>query len=237
MVAVFAESHSAGHQFWAYQPALPDPKPGGDETLASAIRTVYEAIDREVGRTLAVLPPDTNVVVVSSVGLGDYFPTTGATSSFLRELGFQSPGAPGTSSLRPLDLARRILPERMRVTTSRRLPRETRERLLADQFRSGSDWSRTRAFAIPSPYTSLVRLNLRGREPEGIVEPGGDAEAVLDELERELGRLTDPVTGEPAVRRVARTRELFGADASDALPDLFDDGSRDASWSRLLIRA
>ena len=123
-----------------------------------------------------------------------------------------------------MDLARQVIPESWRAELSKRLlPRETREKLLAQQFRNGKDWSRTRAFSIPSPYTSFIRVNLHGREPEGIVEPGPEYRALLNELETELKNITDPVTNEPAVTQVWRTKELFEGDVHDALPDLFAD--------------
>jgi predicted AlkP superfamily phosphohydrolase/phosphomutase len=93
--------------------------------------------------------------------------------------------------------------------------------LLADRFRSATEWSRTRAFAIPGACTSFLRVNLRGREPEGLVEPGAEYAALLRELEADLRLLVDADTGEPAVRAVARTVDLFGDSAAPSLPDLF----------------
>lgn len=169
IVTVFAESHVAGHQFWKYTPEVPGNLGAPEHELTHAIRDVYRAIDAEVGLLLERLPRDSNVLVLSSVGMEDMFPTTGLARAFCRELGYQTPASTGGPSLNPLHLARRILPEAWRVRLSRRLPRETRERLLASQFRSSADWGKTVAFAIPSLYTSLFRVNLRGREPQGVV--------------------------------------------------------------------
>ncbi|MFN2383040.1 MAG: hypothetical protein ABR559_02115 [Gemmatimonadota bacterium] len=221
-VAVFAESHVANHQFWTYRPEIGGNAPAEAPELATAIREVYAAIDREWGRILARLPADADVVVVSSVGMADDFPTTGLIEDFLRRLGYQvSPNGQGGGSWKPLDLARRVVPEPWRAALSRRLSRPRRERLLAEGFRKGTDWSRTSAFAIPGAYTSFVRVNLRGREPGGIVDPGAEYSALLDRLEADLALLVDPESREPAVDRVIRTTELFGAGAHAALPDLF----------------
>jgi predicted AlkP superfamily phosphohydrolase/phosphomutase len=93
--------------------------------------------------------------------------------------------------------------------------------LLADQFRHGTNWRRTTAFSIPAAYTSFVRVNLRGREPEGIVEPDAEYEALLRRIQTDLEQLIDPKTKEPAVTRVLKTVELFGCDPHPSLPDLF----------------
>jgi predicted AlkP superfamily phosphohydrolase/phosphomutase len=122
--------------------------------------------------------------------------------------------------LNPTSVVRRTLPEAWRIALSRHLPRHTREGLLADQFRTGTSWQRTRAFAIPSFFTSFLRVNLRGREPQGIVEPGAPYDAVLDQLRTDLTQLIDPHTDKPAVERIARVDELFGSAPHPVLPDL-----------------
>ena len=221
---VFAESHTANHQFWKYRPELN----GGARVhprLADGIRDVYRAIDRELGRILELLPADARVLVVSSVGMDDDFPTTGLIDAFCRQFGYQAPPKASGSGRprRPVDVARRLVPERWRVALSRRLSREVRERLLADQFRAAADWSSTRAFALPSAYTSFVRVNLRGREPNGIVEPGADYAALLDRLEADLGTLVDPLSGESAVTRTVRTVAAFDCEPHPTLPDLWVD--------------
>jgi predicted AlkP superfamily phosphohydrolase/phosphomutase len=114
-----------------------------------------------------------------------------------------------------------MLPEAWRIALSRHLRRDIRERLLADQFRSGTNWSRTAAFASPAAYTSFLRVNLRDREPQGTVEPGWEYHSLLDRLEADLKQLTDPETEEPAVKGIARTVEAFRCDAPVSLPDLF----------------
>ena len=220
IVAGFGEIHTGGHQFWKYRPgsgAAPGP-------LTHAIRDLYAATDREMGNLLDALG-EVNVVVLSSVGLRDQFPMTGISDAFFRQLGYQAApqsfaGRPSGRWPRPIDLARKLLPDRVRVALSQRLSREQREGLLADQFRTGTDWSRTTAFSIPSAYATFVRVNLKGREPQGIVEPS-EVDALLDRIEADLRQLVCPTTGEPVVERIERTRDVFGPEASDALPDLF----------------
>ena len=58
-----------------------------------------------------------------------------------------------------------------------------------DGLLTAIDWSRTRAFAL-GEYGE-IRLNVRGREPLGIVEPGAEATALRDELVAALRALRD----------------------------------------------
>lgn len=64
-------------------------------------------------------------------------------------------------------------------------------------------WPTMRAFAIPSFYDGRVRLNVVGRERDGVVAPG-DYEAVADEIERLIRDCRDLHTGEPVVAEVER---------------------------------
>jgi len=222
VVIVFSESHTASHQFWKYRPDAyrPDTSPK-ENILTHAIRDIYQAIDQQIGLLVKGLPNTTNIFFVSSVGMEDDYPTINLIESFCRRLGYQAPPEPKPFPLQPLPLFRRIVPESWRIALSRHLPRETRERLLADQFRRSTNWGKTKAFAIPSYYTSFVRINLKGREPKGFVERGAEYNDVLDHLEADLKKLIDSNTSEPAVKRVSRAINIFGRDIPDSLPDLF----------------
>jgi predicted AlkP superfamily phosphohydrolase/phosphomutase len=227
VVAVFAESHAANHQFWGYHPDRRGASVAAGEfaSLEHATREVYQAIDKELAAILDTLPEEANVCVVSTVGMADKYPTQGLMDDFLRKLGYLTPSGSdgGKASLRPLDLLRRFVPEWARVAVSRALlGHHARERLVYDQFRTGTDWGRTEAFAIPVFYASQIRVNLKGREPAGVVEPGTGYGDLLSRLEADLAQLVDPESGEPAIARVSRTVDLFGLDGPpERLPDLF----------------
>lgn len=78
-------------------------------------------------------------------------------------------------------------------------------------------WPQMKAFALPSYSEGYVRINLQGREPEGIVAPS-EYDAVCEELTEKLYRLKDSRTGEPMAKEIIRTRK----DASDRNPKLPD---------------
>lgn len=79
-------------------------------------------------------------------------------------------------------------------------------------------WPRMRAFALPSFYDGRIRVNLKGREAQGLVEPG-EYRAFCDELSAYLHACVDPVSGKPAVENV----EIYAGDplhAAESEPDL-----------------
>jgi predicted AlkP superfamily phosphohydrolase/phosphomutase len=82
-------------------------------------------------------------------------------------------------------------------------------------FFKNVDWSRTRAYALG---LSGLYLNLKGREAEGIVNRGDEAEELKRELTRELQSLRDG--GREPIRAVYDSAALYRGPYLDAAPDL-----------------
>ncbi len=80
----------------------------------------------------------------------------------------------------------------------------------------GVDWPKTVAWG-DGGYYARVFLNVRGREPEGTIEPE-DYESVRDDLIRRLEALPDD-QGRPLATRVYRPEELY-AEVNGVAPDL-----------------
>lgn len=68
-----------------------------------------------------------------------------------------------------------------------------------------SFWSQMKAFALPSFADGYVRINLKGREAQGIVDPQ-DYDAVCEEISQLLYHMTDARTGKSMVKKITRTR-------------------------------
>jgi len=95
---------------------------------------------------------------------------------------------------------------------------------------AGVDWSRTRAYAVG---LHGLYVNLRGREKHGIVAPGAEREALIDEIARKLVAVTDPRTGERPVLRAYKTDHVYRTPSRGGPPDLvvgYNWGYR-ASWA------
>lgn len=75
-----------------------------------------------------------------------------------------------------------------------------------------------------------IRLNLRGREPSGLVEPGGEADRVCEELIADLSAVVDLDTGRPIVARSLYTRDLYHGEKLDQLPDLLVEWTKKGKY-------
>lgn len=81
------------------------------------------------------------------------------------------------------------------------------------------DWSNTLAY-LSSRFSYAININLKGREPSGIVAPGAEYEDTRNYIIRELNRLKDPYTFDYMIDQVYRGEEIFtGQYACDA-PDI-----------------
>ncbi|HEX7977922.1 MAG TPA: alkaline phosphatase family protein [Gemmatimonadaceae bacterium] len=224
VVAVFAEAHTGAHQAWEYRRDAKGDGPRPDHGMGDALYRLCRAVDDEIGRIVAALPPTASVFVTSSVGLLSQYPTEELLETFCRQLGYQATPQPATSDApkrRSFTSALRgLVPEWARNVVSRYLPFSVQARLLSEKFAASTDWSRTTVYAPPGYYTGCLRVNLRGREPMGTVAPGAEYDALLTRLEADLHALRDAETGKPVIARTVRTRELLGDDAHPALPDL-----------------
>ena len=203
LVAGFTEVHTAAHRLWRHHRG----QPGSDPGLADALREIYQATDRELGRVIDALPADAAVVVLAGVGVDDRQDVDPLTFGFCDALGYR---VRATGGRRPIDVARKLVPERLRALLARRLSTDAQEGLMLDDLGQGTDWSGTRLYPIPDPDRTQLRVNLRGREPQGIVERGNEYEELLERASEDLRALQDPDSGEPLITRVVRLRALDG---------------------------
>lgn len=98
---------------------------------------------------------------------------------------------------------------------------------------AGVDWSRTRAYGLG---LNGLYLNLRGREREGIVEPGAPADALLREIRQKLLGVRDPKDQSQVITRIDLASEAYQGPYAHAGPDAlvgYNRGYR-AGWKTIL---
>lgn len=91
------------------------------------------------------------------------------------------------------------------------------------------DWPRTYAYAVG---LGGIYLNFKGREREGILEEGTEAERVRNTIQDGLAGFTDAGNGRTAIRNISRREQLYSGPYSKNAPDLlvnFCPGYR-VSW-------
>jgi predicted AlkP superfamily phosphohydrolase/phosphomutase len=233
LIQVFSELHCAGHQLWhfhdrghpGYQEA--DAREAGD-----LLHRVYRAVDRALGRILAGMDDRTTVIVTTLHGMSRTCGASILLDRLLEEItAVQArPVTDGSFRVEPSSggAVSRLQRVYHRLPAGLRQPiyglrQYVNQRWLARGSPLAVDPARTKAFHVGlgtgAPYSG-IRLNLRGREPAGLLDAGDDADRFVADLARGLAGVVDADTGQPVIRRVVRTRDLYGGPRLDELPDL-----------------
>lgn len=222
--AVFGEPHVAGHYLWSA-----DLQDESKQLRPSPMLAVYEELDRAIGQIQSAAGEDATLVVISGDSVGPNFAGWHLLPEVLARLGYlatpqaqqEGTGSPApTRKFDPVKALRDLLPKDFRKNLARKLPTKLRDKLAQRVDTADIDWSRTRAFWLPTDLEGYVRVNLKGREPQGTVEPGAEFERLLEELTKEISALHDAHTGRPIVREVIRTDRVFPGERGAYLPDL-----------------
>jgi predicted AlkP superfamily phosphohydrolase/phosphomutase len=223
---VYGEPHAGAHYCWS-----PASTRSQERDTQPGLRVIYEEIDRGIGALLERAGPGASLFIVSGDGVGPNNAGWHLLPEVLRRLGYlvepaadeQSLESSGREASRPSDPIRRLrdaLPKDFRKALARKLPSSLRHRLAQRVDTAAIDWSKTRAFCLPTDLEGCLRINVRGRELHGVVGRGAEYGRVCDEVADALEQLVDPTTGQRAVRDVIRTDQVFPGPRRDHLPDL-----------------
>lgn len=80
------------------------------------------------------------------------------------------------------------------------------------------DWSQTRAYTKTG--TGQIVINQKGREPEGVVNPGHEFFSLQTELVEKLKKLEDPETGKVIKSDIYKKEDCYTGDYLDEMPDI-----------------
>jgi len=206
----FAATHRGGHQLWDLTNMVGEATQDEIDAVRDALRQIYVSCDRAIGRLVEQAGPETTTLVFSLHGMGP----NASRSDLLREMlaRILATGSNSGSATHQKGLAqilRELLPIRLRSRIKNRLPMAIQDRLTLFWRTGGIDWSRTRAFAAFCDLDGYIRINLKGREAEGIVEPGAEYRDLCDHIAEGLKTFVDEDTGEPIVSRIGYLDDLF----------------------------
>ena len=213
----YSETHCAGHWMWHLEDES-HPRHSRDQVaiVGHGLREVYSAIDKSIGELVACAGDNTSCVVFFSHGMGPNYHGAHLFPEFLSRFNYlwtkgtleqaQSGGRGGwLDSVWRRSI--RKMPPSWRDRAKRRLPISLRGRIALQRMQNARRWSAVPAFSVPKDGFSALRINLVGREPQGLIHPGQEYRRYLDALVSELHQLTNAGTGEPAVARFFRVDE------------------------------
>ena len=177
--------------------------------LAGRVRAMYSLLDDSLGALAGRAGPEDLVMFMSDHGMQS---CTGAVNMdrLLERLGYLESSASsalfGPMQWGPLRTVARKAYDALGLHGKVPLPQSV-------------NWSKTKAYTSVRSTGEGISVNLAGREPEGVVDPG-DFERVRDEVAERVGSFVDPRTGRSPVATVWRREELFKGRFANEAPDL-----------------
>lgn len=217
------------HQLWHYlDPGHPWREPGDGTDQSGAVARYFERVDEKVGEIVNRADEDTLVIVLSDHGMGPAHKFI-VLNNWLMDTGL----------LRlKRDLFRRLKHQVFKLGfTLRNVHRIADEIGLAKHAEYKGlysmdylmklvflsfldvDWSRSKAYSF-GRHLGSIYINVKGREPQGIVEPGEEYEEVRDEIIRLAREFVDPQTGEPLIGEILKREDIYHGPYLDQAPDL-----------------
>lgn len=232
-IFVVTATDGAAHFFWAYHdPTHPLYDPATAERYGDTVLEVYRRVDGELADLLQRLPDDTTVVLLSDHGNGPTPDRAVHLNVWLQQQGlltFRAPEGVGRIRSIPSSLAAKalrssrgllhsLLPFQTLTKVRRSLPGRLRSGTSAQILFADIDWSRTKAFS--EEIRGNIWINLKGRETQGVVEPGAEYESIREHILAELPELRDPESNQPLIHKVHRREELYHGAFLHNIPDL-----------------
>ncbi|HEY7481359.1 MAG TPA: alkaline phosphatase family protein [Gemmatimonadales bacterium] len=219
-LAVFGLVHRGSHYLWDLSQIDRTAVDGSmAAVLEGSLDQSYVSADEALGRVLEAVPSDARVIVFALHGMGPNDGWYEMLPRIIERIHGGGKSAPARHGM--LYRLRQALPWRLVRQVTRRLPSAWNQALVSLWSRRMHHWPSTKYFALPMDYNGYVRLNLKGREKEGIVDPK-DAAGVIAELDAALRGFRDIESGRPVIQGTVNVDELVPPDAPRRrfLPDL-----------------
>lgn len=212
LLFVFRSLDAAQHCFWKWMdPTHPKHKECSAEEIeqfGSVIDDVYRTLDDMLGYILDNMREDDSVIVISDHGFGHKCPVSSQLNRWLEAHGYlvyEKGGDKPNVVSRALKFVASHTGRKTKERLARMLP-GLRNWAQSKALFAGVDWSNTRVYS--DAQFPRLRLNIKGREGQGIVDPA-DAPALMNELRETLSEMRDSVTGEKIVRDIFFQNEIY----------------------------
>lgn len=228
LMLVLNGTDTVQHAMWKYMSAdHPQHQPEKREKYGDAILRYFQYVDRALDQIVSSLDDSTTLVIMSDHGFGPFHKFIHLNNWLRQQDWLQIKGTAWASvksglfglGFTPMGVYNLLM--RLGLGAFKReVVRGRGQGLLKKFFLSFDDvdWQRTTAYSLGN--VGQICLNVRGREPQGCVEPGESYEALRDEIIDRLYQLRDPETGEQVVEAAYRREEVYWGRNTEQAADI-----------------
>ena len=248
---VIGETDALSHRLWHFhdiRSSFPGRRVSGYQGEDPLLR-IYRAVDHQLGKLCDLASEDTTVMIMSDHGHGGNSTKALFLNTWLAEKGFLTFKAHAADRIlggffrRAMfnvlglakDIGMKVLPPELKKT----ILRKTKIAGKVEQALRFShiDWEKTLAYSEEPPYFPNIWINLEGREPQGIVKPGEEAENLRDQIMAKLQIWKDPETGQNVVKAVHKREDLYTGPFVEKSPEIVIDWNLDNGYSYLFKKS
>lgn len=228
-MVLYSATDTVQHGLWGYG----DPQSHiydcpNRKNYSGGIERIYRNIDNQVGKLYRQVGGDTNFIMMSDHGAGSLY-WFFHVNVFLMNKGFLKIKKNLRSQFKLMlfklgftlkntyHIANRLGLGRSRAALD---SKRTRRNLLTRLFLSfkNVDWENTVAYS--RGYIGQIFINLKGREPKGIVTPGDESESLQEEIISELKKIKIPGQSKKLISSVFKSEELYHGKYAEFAPDI-----------------
>ena len=216
---------AAIHRFWKFTDTTCPNYKGRFKKHEHLIREVYQAVDDSVGQILNDVDDDTTVFLMSDHGATRKPLYFFHINAWLRENGYlkiRNSNSGAQNLFKFLAWMKGNIPPLLRQVIMRILKSHFQRWLSKFETRATNfQWDETKAYAV-NLYTCIdgIAINLKGRQEQGIVEPGATAEKMCCDLKAQLLEVKDPRTNTRIIKNVFSRHEVFIGPYAQKMPEL-----------------
>ncbi len=219
---IFTSTDRAQHTLWKYMyPGHSRYVPG----FENHVLKIFQRVDQALGRILEKTGKQGDIIIMSDHGFQSVEKTIDL-NEWLRENGYQTLKKINSMDIMKFygrDIYKKIM---------KKLPGFS----ISDsnwQIEELIDWEKTKAYYVGA--WGCLFINLAGREPYGIVQPGEEYDALTDELQKKLASLTDTENKKKVIKSIYKNTQIYTGPLLDKSPDLTIIWNKDYNGAKTIF--
>lgn len=223
LMVVFRSLDAVQHCFWKYMdPTHPHHDPREASLWGDAILHAYKKVDEAVGKIVERLSNNALLFIMSDHGFGQKHPANNQLNAWLASKGYltyhHSSNSNTTHLLKGMyRFMAGKTPRRYKEIITRLFP-VFRDKVHSRLCFTGINWNATKAYS--DTLFANIRINLKGREANGIVRYGTEYEKLVEEIRAQLLDCRDLESGEKIIQDVLRRDDIYNGPYVYKAPDL-----------------